>query len=114
MGLTRRGAKGTRTPNPLLAKQVRYQLRHGPRSRCAPLIRAASTGGTVDGSLRNVTYLMARDILSTTFGILINEKGLGCHATNEPSPLDGVVRAIRVWRAPRGAILRDTTHPRRS
>jgi hypothetical protein len=32
-GLTRAnagGAKGTRTPNPLLAKQVRYQLRHGP------------------------------------------------------------------------------------
>ena len=28
--LTRGGAKGTRTPNPLLAKQVRYQLRHGP------------------------------------------------------------------------------------
>jgi hypothetical protein len=24
------GAKGTRTPNPLLAKQVRYLLRHGP------------------------------------------------------------------------------------
>src|SRR5690606_20236775 len=24
------GARGTRTPNPLLAKQVRYQLRHGP------------------------------------------------------------------------------------
>ena len=24
------GAKGTRTPNPLLAKQVRYQLRHSP------------------------------------------------------------------------------------
>ena len=24
------GAKGTRTPNPLLAKQVRYQLRQGP------------------------------------------------------------------------------------
>ena len=31
MGLTRGGAKGTRTPNPLLAKQVRYQLRHGPK-----------------------------------------------------------------------------------
>ena len=32
VGLTRgnSGAKGTRTPNPLLAKQVRYQLRHGP------------------------------------------------------------------------------------
>jgi hypothetical protein len=30
--LTRGGAKGTRTPNPLLAKQVRYQLRHGPVS----------------------------------------------------------------------------------
>src|SRR5665647_1562828 len=28
------GAKGTRTPNPLLAEQVRYQLRHGPA--CAP------------------------------------------------------------------------------
>ena len=26
------GAKGTRTPNPLLAKQVRYQLRHGPQA----------------------------------------------------------------------------------
>ncbi len=25
------GGKGTRTPNPLLAKQVRYQLRHTPR-----------------------------------------------------------------------------------
>lgn len=25
-----RGGKGTRTPNPLLAKQVRYQLRHTP------------------------------------------------------------------------------------
>jgi hypothetical protein len=30
VGLTRGGAKGTRTPNPLLAKQVRCQLRHGP------------------------------------------------------------------------------------
>ena len=30
--LTCCGAKGTRTPNPLLAKQVRYQLRHGPRT----------------------------------------------------------------------------------
>lgn len=27
---TLRGGKGTRTPNPLLAKQVRYQLRHAP------------------------------------------------------------------------------------
>src|SRR5699024_12773017 len=25
------GGKGTRTPNPLLAKQMRYQLRHAPR-----------------------------------------------------------------------------------
>ena len=30
------GAKGTRTPNPLLAKQVRYQLRHGPAARHPP------------------------------------------------------------------------------
>ena len=34
------GAKGTRTPNPLLAKQVRYQLRHGPQ-------RAGATGPQV-------------------------------------------------------------------
>src|SRR6476660_4188794 len=34
--LTWGGAKGTRTPNPLLAKQVRYQLRHGPRSGSGP------------------------------------------------------------------------------
>ena len=32
MAVIEGGAKGTRTPNPLLAKQVRYQLRHGPRS----------------------------------------------------------------------------------
>ena len=25
-----RGGKGTRTPDPLLAKQMRYQLRHTP------------------------------------------------------------------------------------
>ena len=31
----RGGAKGTRTPNPLLAKQVRYQLRHGPAHAAA-------------------------------------------------------------------------------
>ena len=51
------GAKGTRTPNPLLAKQVRYQLRHGPRSRCT-----ISMDGTAESLLRNGTYQMARDI----------------------------------------------------
>jgi hypothetical protein len=30
------GAKGTRTPNPLLAKQVRYLLRHGPSVNYSP------------------------------------------------------------------------------
>lgn len=30
-GLFFGGGKGTRTPNPLLAKQVRYQLRHTPK-----------------------------------------------------------------------------------
>ena len=34
--LTCGGAKGTRTPNPLLAKQVRYQLRHGPLRHPTP------------------------------------------------------------------------------
>ena len=34
--LTCGGAKGTRTPNPLLAKQVRYQLRHGPSNTNPP------------------------------------------------------------------------------
>jgi hypothetical protein len=38
--LTRGGAKGTRTPNPLLAKQVRYQLRHGPVVVICPSRRA--------------------------------------------------------------------------
>ena len=28
----KRGGEGTRTPNPLLAKQMRYQLRHAPAS----------------------------------------------------------------------------------
>ena len=37
MDLTRGGAKGTRTPNPLLAKQVRYQLRHGPKRAGGPI-----------------------------------------------------------------------------
>ena len=39
VGLTRgnSGAKGTRTPNPLLAKQVRYQLRHGPIRAGGPI-----------------------------------------------------------------------------
>jgi hypothetical protein len=39
--LTRGGAKGTRTPNPLLAKQVRYQLRHGPSVTICPSGRAS-------------------------------------------------------------------------
>ena len=33
VSLTFSGAEGTRTPNPLLAKQVRYQLRHSPSCR---------------------------------------------------------------------------------
>ena len=39
------GAKGTRTPNPLLAKQVRYQLRHGP---VADLAGSAPGGVSVE------------------------------------------------------------------
>jgi hypothetical protein len=43
MALTRAnsGAKGTRTPNPLLAKQVRYLLRHGPSASRGPSPRVA-------------------------------------------------------------------------
>lgn len=36
-GFSYGGGTGTRTPNPLLAKQVRYQLRHAPVS-CNPTI----------------------------------------------------------------------------
>ena len=36
MAIDQGGAKGTRTPNPLLAKQVRYQLRHGPSVTIGP------------------------------------------------------------------------------
>ena len=40
------GDDRTRTDNPLLAKQVRYQLRHVPGSRRTSLARSApSTGG---------------------------------------------------------------------
>ena len=39
------GANGTRTRNPLLAKQVRYQLRHGPfRERSSDRVGSQSTG----------------------------------------------------------------------
>src|SRR5699024_5998128 len=45
------GGKGTRTPNPLLAKQMRYQLRHTPvrvltltPNRCARTIRPGRLG----------------------------------------------------------------------
>ena len=45
------GGKGTRTPNPLLAKQMRYQLRHTPGrvhtltpSRCVRTIRPGHSG----------------------------------------------------------------------
>src|SRR4051794_41335646 len=40
------GAKGTRTPNPLLAKQGGYKLRHGPR-RGKPAEKGCS--GPADG-----------------------------------------------------------------
>ena len=42
--LTWGGGEGTRTPNPLLAKQVRYQLRHGPWSS-GPEARVGSGRG---------------------------------------------------------------------
>ena len=45
-GTSTGGAEGTRTPNPLLAKQVRYQLRHGPVVRSD---RVAGTGPVVGG-----------------------------------------------------------------
>lgn len=35
------GGTGTRTPNPLLAKQVRYQLRHAPEWNPVRLVRRA-------------------------------------------------------------------------
>src|SRR6478736_5938545 len=57
--LTCGGAKGTRTPNPLLAKQVRYQLRHGPENTEPARTRRA--GGirdeTRDSALRGVRGL---------------------------------------------------------
>ena len=38
----RGGAKETRTPDPLLAKEVLYQLSYGPDSGCAAFGRAAT------------------------------------------------------------------------
>ena len=40
--LTWGGGDGTRTRNPLLAKQVRCQLRHAPRSAVVSVAAAAS------------------------------------------------------------------------
>ena len=48
----RGGAKGTRTPNPLLAKQVRYQLRHGPEGCLTDGREAGKTGVGRSGALR--------------------------------------------------------------
>ena len=42
------GAEGTRTPDPLHAMQVRYQLRHSPRS-VAPTVRRATRGILANG-----------------------------------------------------------------
>src|SRR5699024_726822 len=42
------GGKGTRTPNPLLAKQVRYQLRHTPGDRQLTPDRCAATTAPAD------------------------------------------------------------------
>ena len=39
------GAEGTRTPNPLLAKQVRYQLRHSPRCQTGSDASAHGSAG---------------------------------------------------------------------
>ena len=47
------GGKGTRTPNPLLAKQVRYQLRHTPR-RDSPSHRVGVFGPFGLGTLITV------------------------------------------------------------
>src|SRR5699024_11595753 len=38
------GAEGTRTPNPLLAKQMRYQLRHGPRRSLTAILKVLRHG----------------------------------------------------------------------
>src|SRR5947209_1472600 len=43
------GAEGTRTPDPLLAKQVRYQLRHSPVAYC--YLRSPSPQVTQRGGL---------------------------------------------------------------
>jgi hypothetical protein len=76
------GANGTRTRNPLLAKQVRYQLRHGP-SAVNPLMGGPATedenphqasapacvhrvcsqaGGTVHSLLSDGTDYLARHV----------------------------------------------------
>ena len=52
VGLTRSGANGTRTRNPLLAKQVRCQLRHGPDD----LLIRASTGSAASTDPRSYAH----------------------------------------------------------
>jgi hypothetical protein len=53
------GAKGTRTPDPLTASEVRYQLRHSPEAKVYSASRMAipytPSGGPRRGGARMVT-----------------------------------------------------------
>ncbi len=71
------GGKGTRTPNPLLAKQVRYQLRHTPgvqaditRSYTDCAIAGVSEGSAAHEDSKRITTRLAppiTDSVSATF-----------------------------------------------
>lgn len=62
--LTCGGAKGTRTPNPLLAKQVRYQLRHGPLTTMPARTRRAGGIDEVVSQLLGVSVASAQSRFS--------------------------------------------------
>ena len=61
MPLTWGGGEGTRTPNPLLAKQVRYQLRHGPATTGPARTRRAD--GIRESARRRVRGLCPQPVL---------------------------------------------------
>src|SRR5690242_11626332 len=71
--LTCGGAKGTRTPNPLLAKQVRYQLRHGPEP--------APRGRRTSYSLGSVSGFRPQGLLGLLVLHLLGDRG-GSHRSD--------------------------------
>ena len=93
---TSSGANGTRTRNPLLAKQVRYQLRH------SPVGEAQSSTTSVTDIHRSALSERSRRICRTTIPTATTDPTATQHVTSffmmilrSNSPADGGPRWVR-------------------